>query len=110
MMTTVKTAWTPADGPVRYDGGNVEVHLGDRVELRGWFRRRQGTVNYVAGISEPHEEMEYGGLYWVGLALDSGIFTGALVDPDTGCTRKNLLLLDRGESSHLLPLPDAPWD
>ena len=109
-MATVETAWRKTDGPARYDGSQVEVLLGDRVELRGWIRRRQGAVNYVPGISEPHAEMEHNALYWIGIALDGGTFTGMLIDPDTGCVLKKVVFLERGSIDQVPPPPDAPFE
>jgi hypothetical protein len=109
-MATYQTAWKKSDGPVRYYGGGVEIEVGDRIELCGWFRRRRGTVNYVPGLSKAHPEMEHHSLYWVGVALDNGVFTGVIVDPDTGCTRKNIAFLKRGTVGTLAPVPDAPWE
>lgn len=109
-MATLETAWKKTDGPVRYFESDIEVELGDRVELRGWFRKRSATVNYVPGISEYHLEMEHNALFWVGLAFDNGTFTGAIVDPDTGCTRKHLVFLGRGSMNGIEPLPQAPWE
>jgi hypothetical protein len=109
-LATLETAWKKSDGPVRYFESNIEIELGDRVELRGWFRRRSATVNYVPGISECHPEMEHNALYWVGLAFDNGTFSGAIVDPDTGCTRKRLVFLGRGSINSVEPIPEAPWE
>lgn len=108
-MATLETAWKKTDGPVRYFGGDVEVLPGDRVMVKGWFRRRYATVNYVPGISDFHPEMEHNALYWVGLAFDSGIQSGAIVDPDTGCTRRRVVFIDRGDPQAVEPLPAAPW-
>jgi len=109
-MATLETAWRKTDGPARYHGGDVAVELGDRIEYRGIFRKRRGVVNYVPGISAAHPEMEHGGLHWAGIAFDNGTFTGVLVDPDTGCTLKRLILLSRGERSAIPPLPqDEEW-
>jgi len=109
-MATVDTAWRKSDGPVRYHEGNVTTQLGDRIELRGLFRRRKGIVNYVPGISPVHDEMEHNALHWVGIVFDNGIFTGVLVDPDTGCTLKRLVFVERGSVDSIEPLPDAPFE
>lgn len=109
-MATIETAWRKTDGPAHYHGAEVAVELGDRVEYRGVFRKRRGVVNYVPGISAVHPEMEHGGLHWVGISYDNGIFTGVLVDPDTGCTLERLVFLSRGEGDAIPPLPeDSEW-
>jgi hypothetical protein len=109
-MATAETAWKKSDGPVRYHGGGVAVELGDRVQVRGWFRTRLGSVNYVPGISPEHEEMEHNLLYWTGVAMDDGTFTGVLVDPDTGRTRKLLVFVERGSMESVTSVPRAPFE
>lgn len=109
-MATFATAWKKSDGPVRYHDSQAETRPGDRVEVRGWIRRRKGTVNYVPGISEPHEEMEHNALFWVGIAFDNGTITGILVDPDTGRLLKKVVFLERGPAHEAPPLPKAPFE
>jgi hypothetical protein len=109
-MATIHTAWKKTDGPVRYHGGQPEVRLGDRVEIRGFFRKRRGVINYVPGISPPHGEMEHNALYWVGISFARGDFTGMLVDPDTGCTQKKIIFLERGAAEDAAPLPPEPFE
>lgn len=109
-MATIHTAWKKTDGPVRYYGSQTEMRLGDQVEIRGWFRRRRGVINYVPGISPPHGEMEFNGLHWVGISFDRGRFTGILVDPDTGCTLKKLAFVERGAAGFAEPLPPEPFE
>jgi hypothetical protein len=109
-MATVETAWKKSDGPVRYHKSETGVELGDRIEVRGIIRRRRGIVNSVPGISEPHPEMEFNALYWVGISFDNGTFTGVLVDPDTGCVLKKVVFLGRGSPDPERRLPDAPFE
>jgi hypothetical protein len=109
-MATVQTAWRKTDGPVRYHGGQTDVRPGDVVEIRGLFRKRRGVVNYVPGISAVHGEMEHNGLYWVGVALLDGTMTGLVVDPDSGCLRKQAVLLERGAADTATPLPPDPFE
>lgn len=109
-MATAETAWKKSDGPVRYSCGTREVVLGDRILLKGLLRRRDGSVNYVPGLSHLHSEMEHNSLYWVGIAFDDGTFTGVLVDPDTGRVPKKVIFLERGEGSGPRALPEAPFD
>jgi hypothetical protein len=109
-MATYQTAWKKSDGPVRYFQNDREIHLGDRIELRGLLRKRRGSVNYVPGISDPHPELEHNALFWVGVALDNGTYTGAIVDPDTGCTRQQVRFLERGPTDAIASVPEAPWE
>jgi len=109
-LATRENAWKKSDHPVRYFDSLEEVALGDRIEIRSILFKKKGTVNYVPGISEYHSEMEFNCLYWVGVSLDSGVFTGTLVDPDTGCLRKNVKLVSRGDMSNVPCVPDAPFE
>ena len=109
-MACIYTAWKKTDAPVRYQGGQVVVQLGDRVELHGLFRKRRGVVNYVPGISQPHGEMEHDGLHWVGVSFLDGTFTGTVVDPDTGCLRKKVAFVERGPADAATPLPPGPFE
>ena len=109
-MATAETAWKKSDGPVRYHDGSTPILPGDRVRIRTFLRKRMGSVNYVPGISPAHEEMEHDALYWVGIALDNGWFTGAIVDPDTGCTRKGVVFIERGSIASVAPVPPAPFE
>jgi hypothetical protein len=109
-VASIYTAWKKTDGPVRYHGGQTDVRLGDQVEIRGLFRKRRGVINYVPGISAPHGEMEHNALYWVGISFAGGRFTDVLVDPDTGCTLKKVVFLDRGAAEAATPLPPEPFE
>jgi hypothetical protein len=95
---------------MRYYGGSVDVQLGDRVEVRGLFRKRQGIVNYVPGISTTHGEMEHNGLYWVGISFSDESFTGIIVNSDTGCIKKKILFWERGPADAATPLPPEPFE
>jgi hypothetical protein len=109
-VATIHTAWKKTDGPVKYHGGQTEVRPGDRVEVRGLFRKRRGVVNYVPGISPPHGEMEHNALYWVGISFTGGVVTGVLVDPDTGWVLKKVVFLEQGAAGDASPLPSAPFE
>lgn len=86
-------------GPVTYADGTTEVRPGDRVVLRSFFRRRPGEIHYVPGVSEPIDELEHGGLCWVGLSLPDGWAEAVLVEPDTGRLKSTVRLIERGKLS-----------
>ena len=109
-MATLETAWKKEDGPVRYHDKETEVLLGDVVEVRGLIRRRRGIVNYVPGISEPHGEMEFNALFWVGISYDNGTYSGSLVDPDLGCLARKVRFLKRGPEQRDRAMPPAPFE
>ena len=79
-----------------YHGGKERVALGDRVRLRVLFRRETGTVVYVPGVSRQNPHMEYNGLCWVGIRLESGGFVGTVVHPKTAWLKRKVQLLGRG--------------
>ncbi len=85
--------------PVTYSDGKTEVRLGDRVQVRFFFRRRVGEVHYVPGISAKVEEYEHDSLTWVGLSLPDGWATAVLVDPESQRLQAKIRFLGRGEES-----------
>jgi hypothetical protein len=54
--------------------------------------------------------MEHNALYWVGISFERGDFTGVIVDPDTGCTQKKIVFLERGPAEAATPLPPEPFE
>jgi hypothetical protein len=88
--------------PVRYSDGTTPVQLGDRVARRLWFslfRKKEGRVVYVPGVSRKHGEFEHDGLTWIGVKTDDGGIYGSIVLPDTGCLEKKLEFLGRDASA-----------
>ncbi len=81
--------------PVTYYDGGVSVLLGDHVEVRFFFRRTQGRITYVPGLSKPHSEMAFGGLTWVGINLERGWVIKEVVDPESGKLKKGVKFLGR---------------
>lgn len=67
---------------VTYHDRTTPVQLGDHVLTRVWFRKRQGRVVYVPGVSAFNPNLEYNGLSWVGIRLADGSFVSTVVDPD----------------------------
>lgn len=98
-----------SDGTLRskvsYFDGETPVLLGDRVQLRIFLRRRTGQVTYVPGISAVSDEMEHGGLTWVGIQVDNGPTVGKLVDPSSFALQKGICFLGRADlaTSPILP-------
>lgn len=73
---------------VKYYQTNTPVQLGDVVQIRIFFVRRQGVVTYVPGISKKRSALEYNGLTWVTIQEDRGSHLATVVDPDTGFLKK----------------------
>jgi len=83
--------------PVLYSDG-TPVMLGDQVIVRGWFRTRPGSVNYIPGISPKDSEMEHHGLCWVGIQPDRGAHLGLVVDPETSRLIDGVRFIARGKT------------
>ena len=90
----------PVQHRVCYHDRTMPVLLGDRVQLRVFLRRRMGQVTYVPGISAVNEELEYGGLTWVGIQIDNGPAVGKLVDPTTSSLEKAVRFVGRDTPTH----------
>lgn len=67
---------------VRYFDAERPVQLGDHVRLRVLFRMRAGRVSYLPGVSPENPEIDFGGLFRVGIDFDGG-FVMWHVDPDS---------------------------
>lgn len=91
---------------ITYRDRVTPVELGDRVEMRIWFRKHRGRVVYIPGISPFNEAMEYNGLRWVGVRLEEGGFASLVVDPDAGHLRNRVTFLGRDKVG-VVELPPA---
>jgi hypothetical protein len=92
-----------ATSGLRYFGTNDEVCLGDRVEVRGWFRKFRGHVSYIPGISPKHRELEYEDVKKWAITSDGGTVYAMGFDPDHFQPPKAIRLLGRTEGLGLLP-------
>ena len=88
-----------------YWGGTVDVQLGDRVELRAWFRRRTGRVIYVPGISPLNSHYEFNGLRWVAIR-SRNMIVGTVVHPSSATLQRKIKFLGR-DNSFFEDLPSA---
>lgn len=72
---------------VFYDDGITAVQLGDDVEFRGGllllFKKFQGRVVYVPGISPLNVDMESDCLKWIAIEVPGKMLVRRLVDPET---------------------------
>lgn len=89
-----------------YNDQKTEVALGDRVELRVWFRRRRGVVIYVPGVSPLNPNIDYDGIRSVGIQIDEGPFVATPVDPDQSVLFPRISFLARGEPPEKVLPPD----
>lgn len=90
---------------VRYFESEQPVSLGDHVTVRVLFRRRVGRVAYLPGVSPESPEIDFGGLFRVGIDSDGG-FVMCHVDPDSLELKKDVRFV-RSDSSALPAIPTA---
>lgn len=83
---------------VMYAESDCEVLLGDRVSISVWFRRREGRVVYVPGISSVNTEFEYGGMRWVGIRLANNNLVATPVLSKTGTLKGKVWFIRRDRS------------
>jgi hypothetical protein len=93
---------------VTYFDRSTEVEIGDRVELRALFTKERGAVVYVPGKTARNPNLERDGLAWVGIRLDGGGFTGAIVNPEARHLEKSVRFLERGSATEL-PADEDPF-
>jgi hypothetical protein len=90
---------------VRYTASELPVELGDHVSLRVLFRRRSARVTYVPGASPENPEIDFGGLFRVGIDFGDG-FVSWHIDPDSLELKKGVTFLKR-DSTGIPPVPSA---
>ncbi len=95
--------------PILYDDGANPVQLGDEVEfcagLLLLFKKYQGRVVYVPGISPLNGDMEFDGLQWIAIEVPGKMLVRMLVDPQTHRLVHKTLLLRRNPSEHVTMPP-----
>lgn len=101
-----------------YFGTDIEVDIGDRVEMKSLFwRKKSGTVCYIPGLVEPHSEMENStGKQWAIRADDGTIYAmGYFPELEKyGQPNRSLRFICRGPKDRkLMPnevIDDTPLD
>lgn len=91
----------------RYFGVAQEIQLGDRVSISIWFRRKNGRVVYIPGISPLNREFEYNGMRWVGIRLDDGGLAATPILLKTGTLKKKVHFIARDNSPCQFITPDS---
>jgi len=87
-----------------YHATNIEVELGDRVEMKRLVRRSiTGTVCYIPGISEVHDELEYDDVQQWAIRSDDGSVYAILYSPETFQPPKKIAFISRGGENLLAP-------
>ncbi len=88
---------------VRYFDSEQPVRLGDHVGLRVLFRTRAGRVTYLPGVSPENREIDFGGLFRVGIDFDGG-FVMWHVDPDSLELKKGVAFVKTDPNA----IPEVP--
>lgn len=88
---------------VRYFDSEQPVRLGDHVSLRVLLRTRAGRVAYLPGVSPENPEIDFGGLFRVGIDFDGGFVT-CHVDPDSLELKKGISFVERDANA----VPEVP--
>lgn len=91
---------------IRYFQSETPVELGDRVRLRHLFSKKSGRVVYLPGVSQPNSEIDFGGLFRLGVSIEDGTFTAYHVDPDSLAVVKSVEFEGRDSEG----IPEMPSD
>jgi hypothetical protein len=89
---------------IRYNNSEEPVKLGDHVRFRVLLVRRTGRVTYVPGQSDPNAEIDFGGLFRIGIDVPNGPFVAIHVDPETLLVKRGVVLIRRDSES----IPSLP--
>ena len=87
---------------ILYHKNVVEVHPGDRVTIRRWFRQVDATIVHVPGISPPHKN--FGDAYFqeVGVRTQAGRIYGVMVEPSTAELKETVKFCRRGTATPVI--------
>lgn len=92
---------------IRYHGSEQAVEVGDHVGLRVLFRNRTGRVVYLPGHSAPRPDIDFGGIFRVGIQTLGGPFVMVHVDGDLLEVKKGVTFLRRDTTGiPKLPTPE----
>ena len=90
---------------IRYHGTEQGVELGDHVVVTiplFFFQRESGRVSYLPGVSPHNPEIDFGGMFRVGIQARG--FVAVHVDPDSLELQKTVRFLRR-DSAGVPPIP-----
>ncbi len=91
---------------IRYCGSEQAVQLGDYVGLRVLLRQRSGRVTYLPGATAPRAEVDFNGVFRVGVQVVGGPFVAVTVDPDRLELKKDVRFIRRDP----VGIPACPTD
>lgn len=96
-------------GAVFYNGGEIEVRLGDKISAKDFLLRKNGRVCYVPGISQVNKELEHDGMAWIGIRFDSGSMGGAYIDEKSHCVKKSVRFIEHSNEEYQPILPNEKF-
>jgi hypothetical protein len=103
LQAEFRTAFDALNG-IRYFATERRVELGDHVELRGLLRTRRGRVSYLPGQPRHDPDIDFGGLFRVGIDVPGHAFAIVHVDPDSLDLKKSVRFVARDPRN----VPEAP--
>jgi hypothetical protein len=89
---------------IRYHMTEEPVELGDHVHLRLFFKNRIGRVSYLPGRPVHNTNIDFNGLFSVGIEIKGGGFVAVHVDPDTLDLKKSVRFIKRDTMN----IPEVP--
>ncbi len=81
---------------VYYSDRSTRVEPGDYIQLRIFLKKYTGRVVYVPGVSASNPNMDFNGLYRVGIQIPDGPFVATNVLSEGSCLKKKIRFLKRG--------------
>lgn len=82
---------------VMYSDGFTPVLLGDQIQSRFLFLRREGKGVCVPGISIRNRNYEHGGLTWVAIRLSNGVGIAEVVGLESFTLHQRIKFIRRAE-------------
>jgi hypothetical protein len=103
LQAEFRTAFDALNG-IRYFETERRVELGDHVELRGLLRTRRGRVSYLPGQPRHDPDIDFGGLFRVGIDVPGHSFAIVHVDPESLDLKRSVRFVARDPRN----VPAAP--
>ena len=94
---------------IRYYSSNVEILIGDYVQVKGLFwGSRNGRIVYVPGVSPPHNEMETDECTHIGISMGNGDVMGFPIFSGQTHAGKRVVYVKRSDDNCPGLRPDDP--
>jgi hypothetical protein len=85
---------------LRYNGSDIEIKLGDRIQYNHiFFGSSEGVVYYIPGESPVHKEFEYEGIKNWAIKLNSGRVISWIYLPGEVQASKRIQFIERCKGS-----------